>query len=351
MRATQGYKVLGHLVCSSGLVVEFYKCFIIIPVPALAEDTLFYPDLRPGSPFRHPNGSEDLGYFSQDTPPVEGDLDLHWGRLKRLYKDRGIKLSYSKEEFKLVTMDSPPDPYLQSDTAPSQVWVLCHITEEFGAQRVRGILEGESPEEGVWRDPRTLVPMFIPTLIDLINENNKTFVFEGTYSKDSKEELGKKHKKVVKRKKKRPILPAYYVIDISPKVMRKYVGKSIRKGSSGTGRTLTHRHDRDGHERLLVQRGELPLLDDDRQLLLLRGYDVYADTQPVDENKRRLVRRRLPLRHEGEWLAIKTSWVNSTVVGDELLPYKPALRRLTANSIVDLLKSNTKGDPSGFKSI
>ena len=197
-----------------------------------------------------------------------------------------------------------------------------------------------------WEIPGTLMPWFIPTMIDLINENNKTFTFQGSYDKKTRRELGRKHKKFVKRKKGRPVLPAYYVIDIAPKIVRKRA-KNVLRSHSNPGSPLTHRHDRDGHERVLVRRGELPLDNDERQLLTLRGYDVYTESQPSDENKRRLVRRRLPLRHEGEWLAVRTSWVNSTVVGDESLPYKPALRRLTANSIVDLLRSNTEGGPPG----
>lgn len=194
---------------------------------------------------------------------------------------------------------------------------------------------------GYWCNPWSLSPWVVPTLVDLINENNKTFVFNGTYDKETRKEIGKNHKRLVRRKKKKPVLPAYYVIDVKPKIVRARSKSSLAK-SLGPKRShvLTHRHDRDGHERVLVKRGDLPLLEDDRALLEARGYTLYTDSQPEDTDKDRLVRRRLPLREAGEWLAMRTSWVRDTVVGDESLPYRPAVRRLSTESIVDLIRGN-----------
>ena len=201
-----------------------------------------------------------------------------------------------------------------------------------------------------WTVGGSLLEWFIPTIIDLINENNKTFVFKGNYDKNTRREIGKKHRKIIKKKKGRHVLPAYYVIDVKPKAVRKYTSSKLARNSTTTGRALTHRHDRDGHERVLVRRGDLPLHEDERELLTLRGYDVYTHSQPSNENERRLVIRKLPLRQEGEWLAVKTSWVNSTVVGGEDLPYKPAVRRVSSSSIGGVLKGLKKESTEGFKS-
>lgn len=192
---------------------------------------------------------------------------------------------------------------------------------------------------GYWCNSWSLSPWIVPTLIDLINENNKTFVFKGTYDSSTRKELGKNHKRLVKQRKKRPVLPAYYVIDVKPKIVRATSSDALRNSFS-RGRKLTHRHDRDGHERVLVKRGRLPLLDDDRALLESRGYTLYADSQPLNKDRDRLIRRRLPMRNHGEWLAMRVSWVKESVVGDESLPYRPAVRRLSTESIVDLVRGS-----------
>jgi hypothetical protein len=173
----------------------------------------------------------------------------------------------------------------------------------------------------------------------VINENNKTFLFSGDYDKKTKSEIGSKHRKFVRRKKNRPVLPAYYVIDVKPNVVRKAASKAVSSIRSKRKHVLTHRHDRDGHERVYVKRGPLPLSEEECKVLRLRNYVIYTEGQPSDENKDRLVRRRLPLREEGEWLAIRAGWVRSSVVGDESLPYRPAVRRLSQESILDLIKN------------
>ena len=194
--------------------------------------------------------------------------------------------------------------------------------------------------DGYWFNPWLFTPWLIPALISLINENNKTFVFQGNYDKNVRKDLGKKFKRFIKKKKKREILPTYYVIDIAPRIVRKISKKSVAKtGPLRNRSSLAYRHDRDGHERVAVRRGNLPIPPDEHQLLTLRGYSVYTEGQPSHEDKDRLVRRRHPLRGAGEWVAIKTSWVRSCVVGEESLPYRPAVRRLTKDSIIDLIKT------------
>jgi len=131
------------------------------------------------------------------------------------------------------------------------------------------------------------------------------------------------------------------VIDVVPRVITKSVAKTLRSAARrGTGSPLTHRHDRIGHERVLIRRGMLPLDPEEKRLLTLRDYAVYIHDQPLNESRSRLLRRNLPLRRDGEWLAVKTTWVKSSVIGNEELPYKPALWRLSDRSIVDFIKSN-----------
>jgi len=195
---------------------------------------------------------------------------------------------------------------------------------------------------GCWEYPWTFSSYTVPTLIDLINENNKSFVVKNDYPKDFRRSLTKKHKKrLPKGKKGKRSLPAYYVIDVGQKSLLRAIPKAT-KSVIRRGHALSYRHDRDAHERVFVRRGELPMAIAERDLLTLRGYAIYTEGQPDPQDRKRLVRRRLPFRQEGEWLALKTTWVQSTIVGDESLPYKPAVRRLSEGGLESLLKTGSE---------
>lgn len=196
--------------------------------------------------------------------------------------------------------------------------------------------------KGCWEYPCTMAFFVIPAIVDVINEYNKSFVQKSDYPKSFRRKISKDHKRSLPRKKGRSILPAYYVIDVMPKSLKRSISRATRNVVK-LGHKLSYRHDRDAHERVLVRRGELPLSVEEERTLTLRGYTLYTEGQPNTNDQDRLVRRRLPLRQHGEWLALKTSWVRSTVVGDESLPYKPAVRRLSGVGIEGMLR-----DKQGF---
>ena len=195
--------------------------------------------------------------------------------------------------------------------------------------------------ESRWGLCLSMTSYTVPALLNLLNENNKSFTLERSYDKETRREITKEHKASLPRLKKgRRGLPAYYVINVNYRDLKDPTPSRTTSSEkrSRQGHKLAYRHDRDGHERVLIKRGTLPLDAYEEDALLMRGYSVYTEGQPSDEDQLRLVRRRQPTRREGEWIALKTSWVRSTVVGDESLPYKAAVRRVSLGVAEGLLK-------------
>jgi hypothetical protein len=93
-------------------------------------------------------------------------------------------------------------------------------------------------------------------------------------------------------------------------------------------RALTFRHDRSGHNRLFVHRGELPLPEVTMKKLAGRGYSVWTDSGPDQEIADLMVARGHKPKEAGEWVATKTIWIESTVVGSPELPYIPGMRQV-----------------------
>lgn len=91
-------------------------------------------------------------------------------------------------------------------------------------------------------------------------------------------------------------------------------------------RALSHRFDRRGHEVCFIRRGALPLSATLRRTLLLRGYTIYSEGLPSEEDGARLARRGLAPKSTDEWLAVLTFWRKETIVGPPELPYVPAVR-------------------------
>ena len=84
--------------------------------------------------------------------------------------------------------------------------------------------------------------------------------------------------------------------------------------------SLTFRHERRGHRRLYVHRGQ-----EDLSELLEKGYTVWGpgdDLGPLAAEH--LARRGHGPKQENEWLAARVVWVTDTIVGDESLPYIPS---------------------------
>jgi hypothetical protein len=345
----ESYKVFGHLLNATGEAWELssYSMFEPLVLPAgvaNSPSTRVSNSNRSGVTVCVSERTLEESYLKvlregPDHPEFYAPVMALMGDFNRSLRERGFKpLPGSVDDYTL-------HPLVSKETGET-LWTLGRLLRGFSYYALHTGPETAKKEGvrtrdplGYWSSPWSLSPWVVPTLVDLINENNKTFVFNGTYDKEARRDIGREHKRLVRRKKKRAVLPAYYVIDVKPKVVRARAKSSLQKALGCTRtHTLTHRHDRDGHERVLVKRGALPLREDDQLLLEARGYTLYTDSQPEDADKGRLVRRRLPLREPGEWLAMRTSWVSEAVVGDESLPYRPAVRRLSTDSIVDLIR-------------
>lgn len=168
----------------------------------------------------------------------------------------------------------------------------------------------------------------IPMLVEVINQY-RSFVFTHEFGDDQLREYLKKyrHRKLSKAVGRNKLLPppfyrirlkdTFHIEDAAQKAIRELFPKT---------RSLRFRHDRRGHERCYVRRGEMPLEPDKSMAMRRNGYTVYTDATPSAEDAKRLLDRRMASKCNDEWLAIKTCWIDAQVVGDSSLPYIPALR-------------------------
>jgi len=199
-----------------------------------------------------------------------------------------------------------------------------------------------------WPGAVTLAPWTLTAISELIAENSKSIIIKSgkghtglADTKDKRRAIGLPGKKK-KSKHHQKNFPSFYVINLAPSVVESDLSsRAQRVASEGSGRSLQYRHDREGHERLLVKRGPLPLDLGAEAELLGRGYAIWEEGQPDMYTRSKLVLKRHPIRREDEWLAIKTTQVSSSVVGDTELPYRPAARHLSYGSVKDILDVST----------
>lgn len=99
-----------------------------------------------------------------------------------------------------------------------------------------------------------------------------------------------------------------------------------RKGGNG-GRTLAYRHKRKGHERLRVR---YVSTKDTKRIWAMRkrGYLFYRRRQLTGEVITKLADRSKRMPDEGEMVAIHTTVIKESMVGDDSLPFVPSLRTL-----------------------
>lgn len=171
-----------------------------------------------------------------------------------------------------------------------------------------------------WMNPALLFPWQVNALLSFIHEH-RTTVLEQSPGLGVKRD----YKKLAKTQGVTVIPKPYYVVPLRDKVVRE---KAARKAVGAMARRspLSYRHDRRGHERCRIQRGALPLDPKKAAKLEQRGYKVFTINAPDAETQRRLIERRQRPKRSDEWIAIKTTWVDPHVVGDESLPYVPAVR-------------------------
>ena len=199
-----------------------------------------------------------------------------------------------------------------------------------------------------WPGACTLAPWTLTAIFELISENSKSIVIQSGRSHTGLADTKPKSRAVAlpnkkkKNKHHQKNLAPFYVINLTPSVVESGLSDRVQRvADEGSGRSLQYRHDREGHERLLVKRGQLPLDLGVEAELLERGYDIWVEGQPDMYTRSKLVLKRHPMRQENEWLAIKTVQVSSTVVGDDSLPYRPAARHLSYGSVKDILDVST----------
>jgi hypothetical protein len=101
---------------------------------------------------------------------------------------------------------------------------------------------------------------------------------------------------------------------------------SPRKGGNG-GRALAYRHKRKGHERLRVR---YVSTKDTKRIWAMRkrGYLFYRRRQLTGEVITKLADRSKRMPDEGEMVAIHTTVIKESMVGDDSLPFVPSLRVL-----------------------
>jgi hypothetical protein len=178
-------------------------------------------------------------------------------------------------------------------------------------------------DEVKWWSPLSMTPWALSAVINMINDY-KTLVIDKPKTSDRMATRRWAKKRGLKNI--RP--PMFYGIMLHDNIV---FTDAIREQFTSDGRQsyLNFRSDVRGHERCRIRRGPMPMSDAERQKFLSRGYTLYEHLQDLDsEDEKRLRERGMALKERGEWLAIKTTWVDSYMKGPEDAPYRPAIRHL-----------------------
>ncbi len=197
----------------------------------------------------------------------------------------------------------------------------------FRDPEIRGHIDEDGKlTRGPWENSTSMIPWMIHGFIDLINDNHTIVRAQkiGTVT----------HRKVIKAELTgsvgnidRPVPPPFYTVRMKDKTLVEQTARRYRV-EGPPKMTYAHQFDVRGHERVKVYRGPLPIDPEDEMLLQERDYKIYTDKQPSDMDADRLLRRRMPRKHDSEWVAIKIIWVNSYKKGPEDTPYIPSVRTM-----------------------
>lgn len=174
-----------------------------------------------------------------------------------------------------------------------------------------------------WWSPLSMTPWALSAVINMINDY-KTLVVDKPKTSDRL----KTRSWAKKRRLKNVRPPMFYGIMLQDNVV---FTDAVRNQFTSNGRQsyLNYRSDVRGHERCRIRRGPMPMGPAERHKYLSRGYTLYEHLMDLDsEDEKRLRERGMPLKERGEWLAIKTTWVDSYMKGPEDAPYRPAIRHL-----------------------
>ena len=121
-----------------------------------------------------------------------------------------------------------------------------------------------------------------------------------------------------------PIPKPYYTIYLKSEILE----KEWNQKSGQISYQFQHRFDRRGHERCYIQRGNLPLEPKLRKKLLEADYRIYTVELIPEDDLRRLAERGMAIKSAGEWVAIKSRWIEADIIPhNQKLPYVPAVRK------------------------
>lgn len=187
-----------------------------------------------------------------------------------------------------------------------------------------------------WRADFDISPWMVPLIIEMINLNKTTVVATEVSAeakrvyRRSRKERGVKASRAIGRRGHQP--PPFYRLRLRDRVIRVELERAL-SSLFPSSRALSYRHDRRAHERCYIRRGPLPLDATRRENLRATGYTIYEHRELTDDDSKRLRGRGQAPKRPDEWLAVRTRWIEHTIVGDESLPYVPALRIASARAV------------------
>jgi hypothetical protein len=178
-----------------------------------------------------------------------------------------------------------------------------------------------SGQPAEWTNVAFLFPWIVNSMLTFIHDH-KTTIIESAPTHG----IRRDYDRLAKQMGGTLIIPRpFYTVPMRDKVI---INRAARKAVYGVQKRtpLTYRHDRRGHERCLIQRGQMPMAEETRTKLEKRGYKIFT-INPVDaETNRLLAERGQRPKRADEWLATLVSWVTPTIVGPVDAPYVPAVR-------------------------
>lgn len=208
------------------------------------------------------------------------------------------------------------------DEANQRIVEILHMYVDGGTKEGIGVNEMNAVDGYNSMELMTMTPSIFSVLIDYINEH-RSIVIEKRPNMNDRYAF----KRSAKRQRSKLLPKPYYIVPLKTKVFDERLAKSFNRT---VGRRVVpgHRFDVRAHERVRLQRGELPLDHKDEEKLRKRGYRIYKRPDSIQgEDARRLMERKVPALRTGEWIAILVSWVDAYVKGPDDAPYVPAVRQ------------------------
>jgi len=141
----------------------------------------------------------------------------------------------------------------------------------------------------------------------------------------SKKEMKRLRKQAKKRREPAP-LPLEYYSMVIPTDTKRYIRDLTKEVAERS--KIRYRHLRAGHFRMKFRRGPLPMSFEDREWCTKYSYEIYELEHPPQLRREQMELRGHPMKENTEWVAMKVARVAETVVGDESLPMRHAVRKI-----------------------